>query len=185
MDGGWDVSSQGVLVSKAREVWRRDVSNPEVIEGVDRGWDVSSQEVLGCEGVPRRRDVAAPEGVDMTADDADGTDKKERERMGAGMALSRTSDFASPVRRLAHPRNPRNPRSVLWPVTRRACFLGSARRTSAFRLRSRVRRPADHADGRRTRLRLGSHRLRSPERGSLYKLSFAAVESRKIAIHRD
>jgi hypothetical protein len=34
----------------AREVWRRDVSSPEVIEGLDGGWDVSSQKVLGCEG---------------------------------------------------------------------------------------------------------------------------------------
>jgi len=79
LDGGWDVSSQGVLVSKAWEVWRRDVSTPEVIAGVDGGWDVSSQEVLGREGRPRRRDVAAPEGVVMTADGADGTDKKNRE----------------------------------------------------------------------------------------------------------
>ncbi|HRT55799.1 MAG TPA: hypothetical protein P5038_04130 [Candidatus Paceibacterota bacterium] len=31
----------------------------------------------------------------------------------------------------------------------------------------------------------GPHRLRSPEGGALYELSFAAVESRKIAIHRD
>jgi len=61
VDRGWDVSSQGVLVSKAWEVWRRDVSNPEVIDGAGRGWDVSSQKVLGCEGRPRRRDVAAPE----------------------------------------------------------------------------------------------------------------------------
>ncbi len=50
LDGGWDVSSQGVLVSKAWEVWRRDVSRPEVIESLDRGWDVSSQKVFGCEG---------------------------------------------------------------------------------------------------------------------------------------
>ena len=35
-------------------------------------------------------------------------------------------------------------------VTRRASFLGSARRTSAFRLRGRKRRPAEHAEGRRT-----------------------------------
>ncbi len=34
----------------AREVWRRDVSNPEVIDAAGRGWDVSSQKVLGCEG---------------------------------------------------------------------------------------------------------------------------------------
>jgi len=38
------------LVSKAWEVWRRDVSRPEVIESLDRGWDVSSQGVFGCEG---------------------------------------------------------------------------------------------------------------------------------------
>ncbi len=31
-------------------VWRRDVSNPEVIEGRDGGWDVSSQKAFGCEG---------------------------------------------------------------------------------------------------------------------------------------
>jgi len=37
-------------VARAREVWRRDVASPEVIEGRGRGWDVSSQEVLGCEG---------------------------------------------------------------------------------------------------------------------------------------
>jgi len=60
LDGGWDVSSQGVLVSKAWEVWRRDVSTPEAIAGRDGGWDVSSQEVLGREGGQRRRDVAAP-----------------------------------------------------------------------------------------------------------------------------
>ena len=57
---GWDVSSQGV--SKAWEVGRRDVSSPEVIQGMDGGWDVSSQKVLGCEGRPRRRDVASPRG---------------------------------------------------------------------------------------------------------------------------
>ena len=33
-------------VGRAREVWRRDVSTPEVIEGRDGGWDVSSQRVL-------------------------------------------------------------------------------------------------------------------------------------------
>jgi len=33
-------------VGRAREVWRRDVSNPEVIVGLDGGWDVSSQRVL-------------------------------------------------------------------------------------------------------------------------------------------
>jgi hypothetical protein len=49
-------------VAKAWEVWRRDVSTPEVIVGRDWGWDVSSQEVLGREGVPRRRDVGAPRG---------------------------------------------------------------------------------------------------------------------------
>jgi len=38
-------------VARAWGVWRRDVSNPEVIAGVDGGWDVSSQEVLGREGV--------------------------------------------------------------------------------------------------------------------------------------
>jgi hypothetical protein len=37
-------------VAKAWEVWRRDVSTPEVIVGLDGGWDVSSQKVLGCEG---------------------------------------------------------------------------------------------------------------------------------------
>jgi len=31
LDRGWDVSSQGVLVSKAWEVWRRDVSTRETI----------------------------------------------------------------------------------------------------------------------------------------------------------
>jgi len=46
LDRGWDVSSQGVLVSKAWEVWRRDVSTPEVSESLDGGWDVSSQRVL-------------------------------------------------------------------------------------------------------------------------------------------
>jgi len=34
-------------VARVWDVWRRDVSNPEVIEGC---WDVSSQKVLGCEG---------------------------------------------------------------------------------------------------------------------------------------
>jgi len=70
------------------------------MEGLDGGWDVSSQEVLGCEGRPRRRDVAAPERVDLTADGADGTDMNESERMAASMALSRTSDFAPPRRTL-------------------------------------------------------------------------------------
>ncbi len=46
LDGGWDISSQRVLVSKAWEAWRRDVSTAEVIEGLDWGWDVSSQTVL-------------------------------------------------------------------------------------------------------------------------------------------
>ena len=54
---GWDVSSQGVLVSKAWEVWRRDVST--VIEGLDTGWDVSSQKELwlarGTAATRRRR----------------------------------------------------------------------------------------------------------------------------------
>ena len=79
LDWGWDVSSQKVFGSEGGGVWRRDVSTPEVIVGRDWGWDVSSQEVLGREGRPRRRDVAAPEGVVMTADGADGTDKKNRE----------------------------------------------------------------------------------------------------------
>jgi len=35
-------------VASAWEVWRRDVSTPEVMEGRDGGWDVSSQEVLGA-----------------------------------------------------------------------------------------------------------------------------------------
>jgi|GEM_PF-1791524 len=42
------------------------------------------------------------------------------------------------------------------------------------------RRPADHADGRRTGQGLGPHRLRSPEGGSLDELSFDAVVSRSI-----
>jgi len=116
----------------------------------------------------------------MTADDADGTDKKERERMAAGMALSRPSDVARPPQRLPHPRNPRNPRSLLCWVTRRASFLGSACRTSAFRLRGGERGPAEHAEGRRTRLRLGAHRLRSPRGGPLDELSFAAAVSRSL-----
>ena len=37
-----------------------------------------------------------PEGVDLTADDADDTDKKGPEGMAPGVALSRTSDFAPP-----------------------------------------------------------------------------------------
>ena len=59
-----------------------------------------------------------PEGMDLTADVADDTDKKESESIAARMVVSGPSDFARPVRRLAHPRNPRNPRSLLWPVTR-------------------------------------------------------------------
>jgi hypothetical protein len=50
--------------------------------------------------------TSPPERVDLTADDVDGTDEKERERMAAGMALSRPSDVARPVQRLPHPRNP-------------------------------------------------------------------------------
>ena len=37
-----------------------------------------------------------PEGVDLTADDADDTDKKGPEGMAPGVALSRRSDFAPP-----------------------------------------------------------------------------------------
>ncbi len=49
-------------VAKAREVWRRDVSNPEVIDGVDWGWDVSSQGVLVSKAWEVwRRDVSTPE----------------------------------------------------------------------------------------------------------------------------
>jgi len=49
-------------VASSWEVWRRDVSNPEVIDAAGRGWDVSSQEVLGREGVGVwRRDVASLE----------------------------------------------------------------------------------------------------------------------------
>jgi len=81
----------------AWEVWKRDVSNPEAIDAAGRGWDVSSQEVLGLRGGGQwRRDVASPERVDLTADDVDGTDKKEPERVAARMALSRPSDFAPP-----------------------------------------------------------------------------------------
>jgi hypothetical protein len=38
--------------------------------------------------------------VDLTADGADVTDKKERESVAADMALSRRSDFAPPRRTL-------------------------------------------------------------------------------------
>jgi len=69
-------------------VWRGDVSRPEVIEGLDRGWDVSSQKVLGCEGAGRATGHRRPEGVDLTADGADDTDKKGPEGMAAEMALS-------------------------------------------------------------------------------------------------
>ena len=178
VDRGWDVSSQEVLGCEGG-ARRRDVASPEVIVGLDGGWDVSSQEVLGCEGGRRRRDVASPERVDLTAD---GADNKDRESMAAGMALSRTSDFARPAQRPPHPRNPRNPWSLLCSVTRRASFLGSARRTSAFRLRSRVRRPADHADGRRTGRRLGAHRLRSLRGRRALRAFFRRCG---IAEHRD
>jgi len=106
----------------------RDVSSPEVIEGVDGGWDVSSQKVLGCEGGHGDGTSPPREG----GFDRGWHDRKQRESMAARRVVSGPSDFARPVRRLAHPRNPRNPRSVLWPVTRRASLLGSARRTSAF-----------------------------------------------------
>jgi len=71
----------------AWEVWRRDVSNPEVIDAAGRGWDVSSQKVLGCEGRPRRRDVAAPEviegldgGWDVSSQEVLGCEGRPRRR---------------------------------------------------------------------------------------------------------
>ncbi len=46
-------------VASSGEVWRRDVSNPEVIDAAGRGWDVSSQKELwvarGWAGVATRR----------------------------------------------------------------------------------------------------------------------------------
>jgi len=54
--------------------------------------------------------------------------------MAANRAMSGPSDFARPVRRLAHPRNPRNPWSLLWPVTRvpSPSALRAAAQSSAF-----------------------------------------------------
>ena len=57
-----------LMTGIAWEVWRRDVANPEVIEGLDGGWDVSSQEALGCEGVGGwRRDVSSPDVIEALA----------------------------------------------------------------------------------------------------------------------
>ena len=41
-------------------MWRRDVSNPEVIDAAGRGWDVSSQKVLDCEGVGSGDETSPP-----------------------------------------------------------------------------------------------------------------------------
>jgi len=52
-------------VARAWEVWRRDVSNPEVIVGLDGGWDVSSQRVLVSKAWEVwRRDVSNPKVID-------------------------------------------------------------------------------------------------------------------------
>ncbi len=172
-------------VARAREVWRRDVSNPEVIDGVDWGWDVSSQKVFGCEGRPRRRDVAAPEGVDLTADDADGTDRKESERVAASIALSGTSDFARPVRRLPYPRNPRNPRSLLcWSrVGHPSWARRAAPQPSGFAVGC-AGPQTTQMDAELSGASARTEYVRS-EGGSLDELSFVAVESRSIPIHRD
>ena len=83
-------------VAKAWEVWRRDVSNPEVIAGRDRLGRLVSERVLGCEGwaVATRRRL--PEGVDLAADGADGTDKKERESVAARIVVSPSQRLRPP-----------------------------------------------------------------------------------------
>ena len=185
---GWDVSSQRVLVSKAWVVWRRDVSNPEVIAGRDRLGRLVSERVLGCEGwaVATRRRL--PEGVDLAADGADGTDKKERESVAARIVVSPSQRLCPPC--TASPSSAKSAKSAVPSLAGHAqgVLLGSARRTSAFRLRGGERGPAEHAEGRRTGqagLGLGPHRVRSPGGGPLDELSFAAAVSRSIAIHRD
>jgi len=64
---GKDTGSPDLMtgVARAREVWRRDVSNPEVIDAAGRGWDVSSQKVLGARARKVwRRDVSNPEVIE-------------------------------------------------------------------------------------------------------------------------
>jgi len=70
------------------------------------------------------------------------------------MALSRTSDFARPPAALCGVspiREIREIRGRFFGRSRVGVLLGSGRCSSAFRLRGREHRPADHADGRRTR----------------------------------
>ena len=91
-----------------------------------------------------------PEGVDLTVDGTIRQSRREWRQAWRCHGRATAPAAGSPVRRLAHPRNPRNPRSLLCWVTRRASFLGSVRRSSAFRLRGRKCRPAEHAERRRT-----------------------------------
>jgi len=118
--------------------------------------------------------------VDLTADGADVTDRKEPERVAASMALSRPSDFARPAQRLPHPRNPRNPRSLLCSVTRRAfsSALRAAPQPSGFAVGcAGPQTTQTDAELGGASARTGSVRS---EGGALYELSFVAVESRSI-----
>ncbi len=118
--------------------------------------------------------------VDLTADGADGTDRKESERVAASIVLSGTSDFARPAQRLPHPRNPRNPRSLLCSVTRRAfsSALRAAPQPSGFAVGcAGPQTTQTDAELGGASARTGSVRS---EGGALYELSFVAVESRSI-----
>jgi len=104
VDGGWDVSSQGVLVSRAWEVWRRDVSTPEVIERVDGGWDVWSRKKFWV--------ARGGHGDETSPPREGGFDRGRAWRQGWWCPAQATSPATrSPPQRLAHPRNPRNPRN--------------------------------------------------------------------------
>ena len=169
---------EGIL-ARAMGAVERDVSSPEVIEGVDGGWDVSSQKVLGCEGGHGDGTSPPREG----GFDRGWHDRKQRESMAARRVVSGPSDFARPVRRLAHPRNPRNPRSLLcWSRVGRSCWAPrAAAQPSGFAAGSTGPQSTQKdAEPGGAGLGLGPHRLRSAGGGSLDGLSFVAVVSRRL-----
>jgi len=124
----------------------------------------------GATATRRRR----PEGVDLTADDADDTDKKGPEGMAPGVALSRTSDFAPPPGALCGVSLIREIREIRGPffARSRVGHASWARRAapqpSAFVVGSAGPQSTQKdAEPGGAGLHLGPHRLRSPKGGSL------------------
>jgi len=134
--------------------------------------------------------------VDLTADGADDTDKKAPEGMAAEMALSGPTTLPalcglSLIREIREIRGPFFGRSRVCRPPRLCAPQLCGFCVSAVRRKG----PADHAEGRRTgrgpgfplkELRRETRQDSAPpRRGSLTDLSFVAVVSRSIAIHRD